>query len=424
MSWFGRKKKQDNLTEAPVNISTSQELLEYILSIQGGMSEAGEEVSALTAMQDPTVFACVKVLAESVSQLPIAVMKQTGDRKEIVTQTDAHRILKKRPNSWMTSRQFRRLLVARTALEGNFIGVKSFIRGRVYEILPVSNHRVTIEQDDNFDVMYKIEMKNGTKTFKKDEIFHYYSLSLDGLSGLDPVALHKTHIGLSLAMDKFGARLFKNGALPRTILSTDLPIKEDQMKKIVSSMKEQTSGENAHSTYIVDGGFKPTRMAFTAEEAQFNETRKLMRSILAAIWRVPAHMVNDLEKATFSNIENLARQFVDYALMPWLVDLEDIYAQQLLTERERDMGYFIKHNVNALLRGDATSRANFYKAALGSMQQPGWMRPNEVRELEDLDKGPTELDEFMIPVTATPEDEPAPDTEPDQEEQEDDTQSI
>ena len=415
MKWPWQKK-----VKQPENsISTSQELLEYIYTITGIDSEAGEKVSALTALEDPTVFACVKVLAESVSQLPINIYKQTGDRKEIVNQTDAYRILKRKPNSWLTSRQFRRLIVARTALEGNFIAVKNKVGNRVFELLPVANGRVTIEQDSDFNVTYRIDMKGGQRIYQKEDIFHYYSLSLDGLTGLDPVALHKTHIGLSLALDKFGARLFKNGAHPRVLLSSDLTLKEDEMKRIIKSFKEQTSGNNAHSTHIMDGGFKASRLTLTAEEAQFNETRKLMRSILAAIWRVPAHMVNDLEKATFSNIENLARQFVDYALMPWLVDLEDVFAQQLLTERERDMGYFIKHNVNGLLRGDAVSRAQFYTAALGSMQTPGWMSPNEVRELEDRDKGPTELDDYMVPVTSEPELEQ--ETEPEQEEEDDET---
>lgn len=403
--------------QASNSISSSHQLLEYLVAMQGAMSEAGEEVTTLTALEDPTVFACVKVLAESIAQLPLHVMKQTGDRREVVNKTDAYNILKRKPCSWMTPRQFRRLMVARTAIEGNFVAIKNKVGGRVYELLPVANSRVTVDQDDRFDVTYKIETKTGTRTFQKDEIFHYYSLSLDGLTGLNPVALHKTHIGLSLALDKFGARLFKNGAHPRTILSTDITLKETEMKRIVQSFKEQTGGDKAHSTHILDGGFKPHRVTLTAEEAQFNETRKLFRSVLASIWRVPPHMINDLEKATFSNIENLARQFVDYALMPWLVDLEEAYAYQLLTERERDMGYFIKHNVNGLLRGDASARANFYKAALGSLQQPAWMKPNEIRELEDLDKGPDELDEFMIPSAGQTPSEPPPEPQPKEEEE-------
>jgi HK97 family phage portal protein len=409
--WLKRKQPENS-------ISTSQQLLEYLRSVQGAMSEAGESVNTITAMEDPTVFACVKVLAESVAQIPLNVMRKTTQGSEIVFNSDAYQILKRRPNGWMTPRQFRRLLVARTAAEGNFIAIKNRVRGRVFELLPVSNNRVTVEQDDRYEVTYKVETNTGTRIYPKEDIFHYYSLSLDGVSGLNPIELHKTHIGLSLALDKFGARLFKNGAHPRIILGTDNVLKEDDMKRIIASFQAQTGGEKAHSTHILDGGFKPHRMTLTAEEAQFNETRKLMRSILAALWRVPPHMINDLDKATFSNIENLARQFVDYALMPWLVDLEEVYSYQLLTERERDLGYFIKHNVNGLLRGDAAARAQYYTAALGSLQQPGWMTPNEIRGLEDMDEGPEELNQYMVPSQEPEEpEEPEPEPEPQEEEE-------
>jgi HK97 family phage portal protein len=409
--WLKRKQPENS-------ISTSQQLLEYLRSVQGAMSEAGESVNTITAMEDPTVFACVKVLAESVAQIPLNVMRKTTQGSEIVFNSDAYQILKRRPNGWMTPRQFRRLLVARTAAEGNFIAIKNRVRGRVFELLPVSNNRVTVEQDDRYEVTYKVETNTGTRIYPKEDIFHYYSLSLDGVSGLNPIELHKTHIGLSLALDKFGARLFKNGAHPRIILGTDNVLKEDDMKRIIASFQAQTGGEKAHSTHILDGGFKPHRMTLTAEEAQFNETRKLMRSILAALWRVPPHMINDLDKATFSNIENLARQFVDYAMMPWLVDLEEVYSYQLLTERERDLGYFIKHNVNGLLRGDAAARAQYYTAALGSLQQPGWMTPNEIRGLEDMDEGPEELNQYMVPSQEPEEpEEPEPEPEPQEEEE-------
>lgn len=399
-------KPKNRRTEDPQNsISSSQQLLQLIDQLQGAQSEAGENVSTLTAMEDPTVFACVKVLAESVAQLPLNVMRRTASGRAVVQETDAHNLLKRKPCGWMTPRQFRRLIVARTAAEGNFIAVKVKVRGRVVELLPLANSRVTVEQDSSFDVRYKVDTDAGPRVYDQSDIFHYYSMSLDGISGLNPIQLHKTHIGLSLALDKFGARLFKNGAHPRNLMSTEQVLDEKTIKRIAESFSSGTGGENAHSTHIVDGGFKVSRMSMTAEEAQFNETRKLLRSILAAIWRVPPHMINDLEKATFSNIENLARQFVDYALMPWLVDLEEVYEHQLLTEREREQGYFVKHNVNGLLRGDSQSRAEFYTAALGSIQQPGWMSPNEVREIEDRDKGPEELDRIMRPTEQSPSEE-------------------
>lgn len=397
-----------NWRSQPQNsISSSQELLEFLKSVQGKDSEAGETVSTLTAMEDPTVFACIKVLSESVAQLPLHVMRRAEDgSRQVVTNTDAHRILRRKPCDWMTPRQFRRLIVARTAAEGNFVAIKNKVRGRVVELLPIANNRVTVDQDDRLNVTYKVQTEFGDRVYQQDEVFHYYSLSLDGITGLDPIQLHKTHIGLSLAMDKFGARLFKNGAHPRNLISTEQTYKEDDMKRIIESIRKQTGGENAHSSLITDGGFTLKRMSLTNEEAQFNETRMLFRSILSSIWRVPPHMINDLEKATFSNIENLARQFVDYALMPWLVDLEEVFANQLLTERERDLGYFVKHNVNGLLRGDSAARAEFYTAALGSLQQPGWLSPNEVREIEDRDQGPDELNEYMVPKQEEPQDEP------------------
>jgi len=370
-SYFKRKKG-----DAKNSITTAGDLAD-VLAAFGGESASGVSVSPASALQSPTVFACIRVLSESVAMLPLHLFDRTDPDKPVkVTDHRAIKMLTVKPNENQTPFKFRALMVVDSALQGNFTAFKNKVQGETRELIYIPQP-VAIEQGKDLTVTYKLPRLEEKKT--KKDVFHYYGFSTNGYSGVNVSQLQKDIIGLAIALDKYGSMFFKNSGRPSGILSTEQKLTKPQVEKIVESWNEVVGGENQLSTALLDHGFKWQAISSTPNEAQYLDTKKLARSLLSAIWRVPSHMVNDLEKATFSNIESLARQFVDYALMPWLIDLEQTFGMQLLTEEEQETLYF-KHNVDGLLRGDSKARALIYAGGI----QNGYLNRNEVRSKEEL----------------------------------------
>ena len=191
-------------------------------------------------------------------------------------------------------------------------------------------------------------------------------LGFDGLVGYSPIAMAKNAIGLSIATEEYGARFFANGATPGGILEFPGTVKNPE--SIRESWNKGFSGNNAHKVAILEEGMKYTPISISPEQAQFLETRKFQIDEIARIFRVPPHMVGDLEKSSFSNIEQQSLEFVKYTLEPWIIRWEQSLNRALLSETEKS-DYFVKFNVDGLLRGDYQSRMNGYAIA----RQNGWM---------------------------------------------------
>jgi len=371
--WDSFKRKRGN---AKNSITTAADLADVLIAFSNE-SSSGVSVTPDVALQSPTVFACIRVLSESVAMLPLHLFDRTDEDKPVIIKDHAAiKLLTKRPNENQTPFKFRQLMVIDSALQGNFTAFKNKVGGETRELIYIPQP-VTIKQASDLTVTYKINGIEGEKT--KKDIFHYYGFSTNGYSGVNISKLQRDIIGLSIALDDYGSKFFRNSGRPSGLLSTEAKLQPDQIKKIVESWNEAVGGEKQLSTALLDNGFKWQQITATPNEAQYLDTKKLVRSLLSAIWRVPSHMINDLESATFSNIENLARQFVDYALMPWLIDLEQTYGMQLLTEKEQETMYF-KHNVDGLLRGDSKARAAIYASGI----QNAYLSPNEVRKKEDI----------------------------------------
>jgi HK97 family phage portal protein len=236
--------------------------------------------------------------------------------------------------------------------------------------------------------------------FGPGDIFHVRGLSLNGWLGISPIAYARESIGLALATEKFGGQLFRNGAKMGGVLEHPGKMSDEAYKRVKESFDLATSGENAHKTAILEEGTKFAKISITPEDSQFLETRKMQRSEIAGIYRVPAHMVNDLEKATFSNIEQQSLEFVTGALMPWLVRIEKAVRRDLLRPNERKT-YGARFGISALLRGDAISRSAYYHAGI----LDGWMTRNEARAIEStlgVALNPIEgLDTPLMPLNMT-----------------------
>ena len=222
--------------------------------------------------------------------------------------------------------------------------------------------------------------KSTQVTLSPSDVLHIPGLGFDGLIGYSPIAMAKNAIGLAIATEEYGAKFFANGAAPAGVLEHPGTIKDPLRVKESWNSAYQGSA-NAHKIAVLEEGMKYTPIGIAPEQAQFLETRKFQINEIARIFRVPPHMLADLEKSSFSNIEQQSLEFVKYTLDPWVVRWEQSMCRVLFSESEKPT-YFIKFNVDGLLRGDYASRMSGYATA----RQNGWMSANDIRELENLDR--------------------------------------
>ena len=375
-----------------------------------GSTTAGKTVTERSALQMTAVYSCVRILAEAVAGLPLHLYRYTDDGgKEKAIDHPLYRILHDEPNSEMSSFVFRETLMTHLLLWGNCYA--QIIRNGKNEIVglyPLTPNRVTVHRDENGQLYYLYtrgaddvtNTKNMTVKLGPSEVLHIPGLGFDGLVGYSPIAMAKNAIGLAIATEEYGAKFFANGAAPSGVLEHPGTIKEPG--KVREAWQSQFGGSaNSNKIAVLEEGMKYTPISISPEQAQFLETRKFQINEIARIFRVPPHMVGDLEKSSFSNIEQQSLEFVKYTLDPWVVRWEQTLARTLFTVEEKKK-YFFRFNVEGLLRGDYVSRMNGYATA----RQNGWMSANDIRELENLDRIPTDeggdmylVNGNMLPLT-------------------------
>ena len=360
-----------------------------------GSSTSGKRVTERSSMQMTAVYSCVRVLAEAVAGLPLHLYKYTdsGGKDKALGQR-LYFLLHDEPNPEMTSFVFRETLMTHILLWGNaYAKLIRNGRGQVECIYPLMPNRISVNRDDKGSLYYKYCRSLEDAPLNKEnevillpsEVLHIPGLGFDGLVGYSPIAMAKNAIGMAIACEEYGAKFFANGATPGGIL--EHPGVEKDPEKVRTSWNSAFGGSaNANKVAVLEEGMKYTPISISPNEAQFLETRKFQINEIARIFRVPPHMVGDLEKSSFSNIEQQSLEFVKYTLDPWVSRWEQNMARSLLTAEEKQ-NYFIKFNVDGLLRGDYQSRMNGYATA----RQNGWMSANDIRKLENLDRIPAEL---------------------------------
>ncbi|WP_040197187.1 phage portal protein [Candidatus Soleaferrea massiliensis] len=359
-----------------------------------GGTTSGKTVNERTAMQSAAVYACVRILSEAIAGLPLHVYRYRMDGgKERVAQHPLYYLLHNEPNPEMTSFVFRETLMSHLLLWGNaYAQVVRNGRGQAVALYPLLPNKMEVSRATNGELVYtyrrdteesRLNPSGGTVTLRRDEVLHVPGLGFDGLIGYSPIAMAKNAIGMSLATEEYGAAFFANGANPGGVLEHPGVVKDPE--RLRESWHAQFSGHNAHKVAVLEEGLKFHQMSIPPEQAQFLETRKFQINEIARIFRVPPHMVGDLEKSSFSNIEQQSLEFVKYTLDPWVVRWEQSLQQSLILPSEKP-SLFIKFNLDGLLRGDYQSRMNGY--AVG--RQNGWMSANDIRELEDMNRIPAE----------------------------------
>ena len=359
-----------------------------------GSTTAGKSVTERSSMQMTAVYSCVRILAEAVAGLPVHLYRYTeSGGKEKAIDHPLYLLLHDEPNPEMSSFVFRETLMTHLLLWGNaYAQVIRNGKGEVIALYPLMPNKMEVDRDDKGQLYYIYtrstdEAKTGDVgrvLLRPQDVLHIPGLGFDGLVGYSPIAMAKNAIGLAIATEEYGAKFFANGAAPSGVLEHPGTIKDPA--RVREAWQSQFGGSaNSGKIAVLEEGMKYTPISISPEQAQFLETRKFQINEIARIFRVPPHMVGDLEKSSFSNIEQQSLEFVKYTLDPWVVRWEQSIARALLSEDEK-RSYFVKFNLEGLLRGDYASRMNGYATA----RQNGWMSANDIRELENLDRIPAE----------------------------------
>ena len=346
-----------------------------------GGTTSGKAVNERTAMQTSAVYACVRILAESVAGLPLHVYERTANEsKSTKPSHPLYRLLHDEPNREMTSFVFRETLMSHLLLWGNaYAQIIRDGRGFPIALYPLLPDRMAVDRNESGELVYTYQSDKGQVKLRRENVLHIPGLGFDGLIGYSPIAMAKNAVGLALATEDYGAAFFANGANPGGVLEHPGVIKPEQADRLRESWQSQFGGANAHKVAVLEEGLKFHQMSIPPEQAQFLETRKFQINEIARIFRVPPHMVGDLEKSSFSNIEQQSLEFVKYTLDPWVVRWEQSLQQVLILPSEKAT-IFIKFNLDGLLRGDYQSRMQGYSTGI----QNGFMSVNDVRGLEDM----------------------------------------
>ena len=344
-----------------------------------GGTASGKTVNERTAMQTTAVYACVRILAETIASLPLNIYRSTGNGKEKAIDHQLYYLLHDEPNPEMTSFVFRETLMSHLLLWGNaYAQIIRDGRGKVLALYPLLPDRMTVDRTTEGQLYFEYRKDTGYVILRPEDILHIPGLGFDGLVGYSPIAMAKNAIGMAIATEEYGGKFFANGASPGGVLEHPGVVKDPARIRESWNAVYQGSG-NAHRVAVLEEGMKFQPIGIPPEQAQFLETRKFQTEEICRIFRVPPHLVANLDKATFSNIEHQSISFVVHTIRPWLVRLEQGMNKALLSQSEKGR-YFVGFVVDGLLRGDYASRMQGYAIGI----QNGFLSPNDVRTLENM----------------------------------------
>ena len=392
LSWMGispRDAPKKELPQITDNVRDSGGVFVF------GVADSGQRVDEKSAMQIATVYACVRLLAETVAGLPLHLYRylDQNNGKENAIDHPLYKILYRLPNPEMTSFSFREAMMTHLLLWGNaYAQIIRDGKNQVLILYPLLPENVELDRDEHGDIYYiyhaytdEVPGENNKDIyFRREEILHIPGLGFNGLVGFSPIAMMKNALGTTLAVEKYGSSFFKNGAQPSGVLEHPGVLKDPQ--KIRDNWTDTYGGaNNAHKVALLEEGMTYKPISLPPEDSQFLSTREFGVEEICRIFRVPPHMVQDLKRATFSNIEHQSIDFVVHTLTPWLVRFEQAIIKDVLLPEEQDE-YFPKFNVDGLLRGDYQSRMNGYATGISN----GFLSPNDVHRLENMDLIPAE----------------------------------
>ncbi len=367
-----------------------------------GSSGSGKSVTAQSAVQLTTVYACVRVIAETIASLPFNVYEQTDGGSVKAKDHPLQHLLHDEPNPEMTSFVWRETMLAHLLLWGNsYSQIIRTGRNGIVGLYPLLPDHMAVDRNSKGVLTYTYTTSDGkTVLLDPDDVLHIPGLGFDGVVGYSPIALEKNAVGLGIAAEEYGSKFFQNGARPSGVLTHPNTVKDP--KRLRESWNAAYGGSaNSGKVAVLEEAMTFTPISMPNNEAQFLETRKFQVAEICRIYRVPPHLVGDLEHATFSNIEHQGISFAVHTIRPWLVRIEQSINRALFSDSEKGR-FFVQFNIDGLMRGDYKSRMEGYAIA----RQNGWMSANDIRELENLNPLPEEeggstylINGNMIPIT-------------------------
>jgi HK97 family phage portal protein len=374
------------------------DITEWAQGLTGGASDSGQIVNRETAMQFSAVYACVRIISETIASLPLAILERS-DGYVNYAQHPLSTFIELEPNAVMTRFMFWETMIAHVLLEGNAYAIIE----RDMDMMPksfiiVNPNDVEIMYDDRkAKLMYKID----GKIYYNWKILHIAGISFDGVKGLSPISYHRDSIGIGLSEMEFQGKFFKNGAQISGVLENPGKLTDDAYKRIAQSWRNTYEGaQNAGKTAILEGGTAYKTIGIKPIDAQFMEQRRFTIEDIARIYRVPLHLLQDLSRSTNNNIEHQSIDFVQHTIRPHIKRIEAELDRKIFTEKEKkSRKYFTRFNLDALLRGDVRSRGEFYR----TLSNIGAINANEVRSMEGMN--PYEGgDIYRVPMNTIPAD--------------------
>ena len=365
--------------------STFQSPSRWMLDLWGTPTKTGISINQDTVLAHAALYSCIKVLGESVASLPVSLYKKTSVGSESVDTDGRNLLVAYEPSELYHSFDFRLTMMLHLGLHGNAYAwiIRNGNRAPI-ELKILNPGAVMPFLSSDGALFYKVE--NILLPIASRDMIHLKGLSSDGIVGKSPIETFRETIALGIATTQTQGSLWKNGTLINGYLKHPLKMTEDEGKRLAGSWASRFSGsDNAGKTPVLENGLEFVPLSLKPADAMFLETAKLSRQDICAIYRVPPHMIGDLERSTNNNIEHQSLEFVRNTLLPYLKLWEHELNRKLLFPGEKARMFF-RFNVEGMLRGDTKSRAEYYTRALGSVSNPGWMTMNEVRALENMNK--------------------------------------
>lgn len=364
-----------------------------------GRSATGQRVSADTAMRLSAVWACVRILAETLASMPFVMYRyKANGAKEVIQDHPLVRLFTKSPCDTLTAFEWRELLQTHLVLRGNaYCQIIANTRGEITQLIPIHPDRVKIEMLSGTNYRYRILQASGTDlVLTRGEVWHLRGISMDGIFGLNVIELARDSVGLGLSAQEYGARFFQNNARPGGVIEFNGSFKtQDARTAFINSWQSAQSGMNQGKTAVLEHDMKYKEIGINNADAQFIEARKFQVTEIARMFRVPPHMIADLDRATFSNIEHQSLEFVLHTMTPWAERWEASIESNLLLEGEEAIE--VEFDFTSLLRGDHAARGAYYNTGINT----GWLTRNEARLMEGYDPLPG-LDTPLQPLNMIP----------------------
>ncbi|MBF0406464.1 MAG: phage portal protein [Candidatus Riflebacteria bacterium] len=352
----------------------------------GSVSKSGISVTAKTALQQATVYSCVKLISETTAQLPLYLYRRTKTGRELAIEHPVYDLFHT-PNDFQTAIEFWQFMAACAILRGRGYAYKNMVGSKVIELIPICNDSISENwlHDGTREFTLTL-LDNRTLTVSPEYIFSVSGLTINGKDPVSPIGYMRETIGLAIASRDYEAKFFKNNARPSGILTTDQKLDKKVVEELKDQWNSQHGGDNSSNTAVLHGGLEYKSMSMTHEDAQFIESRDLQHTEICGIFGVPPHMIGIVSKSTSwgSGLTEQSLGFLKHTANPWLTRIEQSIARDLLTRKERKL-FYAEHSTEKFLRADTKTRYEAHKIAIGGNQVPGFMTINEVREIENLE---------------------------------------